>query len=258
MTVTVPDVTPSDDLVRRLEPALWLASRLAPGSSERDALVNLYAVHIELGRIATSVTTPLAGEIRLAWWRDEVEAMAAGVRPPGHPALRGLLLVGGQVAASLQVMIEGRHAELEAQPFSDQAEVEHYFDNVDGGLLQAACAVLDPTWVTPWPALARALGWRRLLRERAVWRACGRDWASWSFWDAISPARERALDPESAVRLAERAAYQAAKKEAARAPVRIFPAIASAALPPPRRDGVGRSELEIQMRLIWAAVRGRI
>jgi len=258
MTDPDPPVAASEDLVRRVEPILWLTSRLATHAADRSVLVNLYAIHIELGRVASSVSASLAGEIRLAWWREEVEALAAGDRTPGHPALRALTGVGAQVVTGLQNMIEGRHADLEPRPFATCADVERYIDLVDGGLIQAACGALDPTWTGRTTSVARVLGWRRLLRDRPMWLAHGRDWAPHAVPTPAPVDPPAAEGPEPAARAAERAAYGAAKAQTVGAPARVFPAFAAAALPPTGSHGVEAPALSMRFRLLWATLRGRI
>ena len=118
--MTDPDQT-LDAEVRRAAPDLWLSSRLVADPRARLALIALYAVHVELSKVAFAASNPLAGGIRLAWWREEVEALVSGARVLGHPALQALQAAAGLDRAAFDAMIEARHAELEPRPFADEA-----------------------------------------------------------------------------------------------------------------------------------------
>ena len=237
--------------VRRAEPDLWLASRLVSDSEARTAVLALYAVHVELAKVAGAASSALAGEIRLAWWREEVEALAANRRALGHPALQALSGAALDVPA-LDAMIEARHAELEPQPFRDEGALTAYLDGVDGGLMRATANLLSPGAAQALTQTGRAWGWTRLLRERPGWRARGRDWVPAAWGDAseaeiIDHVRHRAL-----------AALKDARDEAAALPVKAFPATAYAALTRAYLAGREPSDLEKRARLIWASLRGRI
>ncbi|WP_350334148.1 phytoene/squalene synthase family protein [Coralliovum pocilloporae] len=82
-------------LVRRDDRPRYLATLLAPAAC-RDDLMALYAFNCELSRIPLVVNEPMAGEIRVQWWRDAL----AG---EGHGDVRS-----NPVAASLLDTIE-RH-----------------------------------------------------------------------------------------------------------------------------------------------------
>jgi 15-cis-phytoene synthase len=58
-------------LVRESDKDRFLATLFAP-AAHRPALFSLYAFGIEIAQVAARVKEPLAGEIRLQWWRDAV------------------------------------------------------------------------------------------------------------------------------------------------------------------------------------------
>lgn len=70
---------------RETEPDRYLAALLAP-RPVRAALIALAALVGEITRIPEAVSQPMAGLIRLQWWRDNLAAAAAGTRT-GHPTL---------------------------------------------------------------------------------------------------------------------------------------------------------------------------
>jgi phytoene synthase len=209
--------------------------------------------------VVAAASNPLAGEIRLAWWRDEVEAMLAAARPLGHPALQALAGAGrapgldaSALGGALDAMIEARHGELEPRPFADETALLAYLDGVDGGLMRAAAAILAPGRPAALVETGRAWGWTRLLRERAAWRARGRDWAPAAWGDTsdaeiLSHLRHRVAD-----------ALKAARGETRQLPTPAFPAVAYAALANPYAQGRTPSELEVRGRMLWAVLRGRL
>jgi phytoene synthase len=236
--------------VRRAEPDLWLASRLVGDPNHRARLVALYAVHVELSRVAGAAGNALAGEIRLAWWREETEALGGG-RALGHPALRALAGVRLD-AQAVDAMIEARHAELEPRPFADETALLKYLDGVDGGLMRAGAGVLAPEHDADLVQAGRAWGWARLMRERPVWRARGQDWAPTAWGEAsdaelFAHVRHRTAD-----------ALKLAGQEVSVLPVSAFPAVAYATLSLSYARGAAPSELEKRGRLIWAALRGKL
>ena len=66
-----------ETVVRDGDRDAWLASLFAP-SSARPCLHALEAFRIEIGHVRGRVRQPLAGEIRLQWWRDAIFGEARG------------------------------------------------------------------------------------------------------------------------------------------------------------------------------------
>ena len=65
-----------DARLKRADENRWLASRYAPGL-ERERLVAVYLLNHELQR-ALGVSEPMLGKIRLQWWRETLDSIAAG------------------------------------------------------------------------------------------------------------------------------------------------------------------------------------
>ena len=63
-------------LIRRVDHDRWLATRFVTDREARDVQLALLALNYELARVGESVTNPLVGEIRLAWWREQLERLA--------------------------------------------------------------------------------------------------------------------------------------------------------------------------------------
>jgi phytoene synthase len=238
--------------VRRAEPDFWLASRLVADPARREGLIALVAVHAELAKVAGVAANPLAGEIRLAWWREEIEALFAGDRALGRPALQALRGIEGLDQAALEAMVEARHAELEARPFEEEAKLLAYLDGIYGALMRQAATLLAPAGEAKVAQAARAYGWARLGRERPAWRARGRDWTPVA-WDQTS-------DDDIAAHLHHRVteALDLAQAQIVALPVAAFPAIAPAALARLYVEGRRPNDLEKRLRLLWASLRGKV
>ncbi len=165
--------------VRRHDEDRWLASRFAP-PDVRASLIAIYALNYEIARTAEVVTQPAIGDIRLAWWAEALEEIAAGKSPRAHPTLdaaASVLRAAPQTLSLWRRLIAARGKDLDAAPFANWSEVEDYLDAAAGGVMRialVACGV-DPNQYTPFiAAAAQAWGATGLLRAEPHWRARGR------------------------------------------------------------------------------------
>jgi phytoene synthase len=67
----------------------WLSILWAPAAA-RAALTALHAYDLEQQRVVAEAREPLLAEIRLAWWREQLEKLSAGQLAPPQPLLRAL------------------------------------------------------------------------------------------------------------------------------------------------------------------------
>jgi phytoene synthase len=110
------------DLVREQNKDRFLSSLFAPGDA-RLYLFALYAFDIETARVRDLVSDPMAGNIRLQWWREAMD----GLRPEetaAHPVLTALLCaaqIAGADRAPLTRIIEARQQELFGGPEAEAA-----------------------------------------------------------------------------------------------------------------------------------------
>jgi 15-cis-phytoene synthase len=56
----------------------------------RPAFATLWNLDLALADVVASTTEPALGAIRLAWWRERLEELDAGVPPPGEPRLSAI------------------------------------------------------------------------------------------------------------------------------------------------------------------------
>jgi phytoene synthase len=82
------DQTLTDEL-KRIDRERWLSILWAPAAA-RPALVALHAYDLEQQRVVAEAREPMLAEIRLAWWREQLEALAEGKLAPPQPLLRAL------------------------------------------------------------------------------------------------------------------------------------------------------------------------
>lgn len=67
----------------------WLSILWAPVAA-RAAMVALHAYDLEQQRVVMEANDPLLAEIKLAWWREQLDGIAKGGPVPGQPVLRAL------------------------------------------------------------------------------------------------------------------------------------------------------------------------
>src|SRR5262249_6534606 len=105
--------------LRKADYDRYLAAMLAP-SSAQPYLFALYASNYEVARIAEGVREPMAGHIRLQWWRDAIEGAYAR-SPLPHPVVQSL---ADMIAAHdppremFEQLLDAREHDLEEMPFA--------------------------------------------------------------------------------------------------------------------------------------------
>jgi len=245
-----------DARIRRLDLDRWLASRFINDPQRRAEVVAIYALNDELARVGETVTQPLIGEIRLAWWRDRIADLFNGRPIPAQPALQALTatIADGRVPQSLfEALIEARHLDLDAAPFADSAALARYLDGTAGAVMGLAARVLSPD--APLTAViqaGRAFGMAGLYRARAHWTARNRRWTP-PDWGELDEAGLLAR-----VRSEVDSSLAAARRDVHGLPIPAFPAVAYATLAAPYARGQAPGEVEKRLRLLWATATGRL
>jgi len=104
-------------LVRAHDKDRYLASLFAP-ADRRPYLFALYAFALELARVKMLVKEPMAGAIRLQWWREAIEGLRAeeAAANPVMSALQDAARQTGVSLAPLTAAVEAREAELHGTP----------------------------------------------------------------------------------------------------------------------------------------------
>ena len=154
--------------VREHDPDRYLATLFAPADA-REALFALYAFDHEITRVRRMVSEPMAGLVRLQWWREALDAIAAD-QPPAHPVVEAVH-AGWRLFAPLRprldAAIEAREQELSAEPPADLAALERQLAATSGEVSQGALDLLgvpDEAARAAARHLGLALGLVRLLQ----------------------------------------------------------------------------------------------
>lgn len=75
--------------LRQRDRERWLSILWAPAAA-RPALLAIHAFDAEQQRIVADAKEPMMAEIRLAWWREQMCAVADGAAAPAQPILQAL------------------------------------------------------------------------------------------------------------------------------------------------------------------------
>ncbi len=235
------DTETLDDLVRRVDPDRWLTTRFIADPAARADVIALYGLNYELARVAGGVSNALMGEIRITWWREAMEEIAAGKAPRKHPNVEALAASGFDPNA-LAALSEARFTDLDEGPLKDEAAVMAYVDGTAGALAVLAARRLDPS-----------------ADPHAV-KGAARAWGLAGLWRLTSAGRARLPESWTQAEVKQRveAQLKAARGEVRGLPVTAFPAVAPAALARAYASGREMGELEKKARLTFAVATGRL
>lgn len=142
-------------LVRAADKDRFLAGLFAPADRRRH-LYALYAFNAEIARVREVIRTPMAGEIRLQWWRDALSdaGLLPGDRAGSHPlqgevranpvadALLTTIEVCGLPVEPLLALIEARSFDLYADPMPSLDALYGYVRKTSSSLIELAVLVL--------------------------------------------------------------------------------------------------------------------
>lgn len=122
----------------------FVTASFAP-ESRRDSLFALFALNYELAKVREAVREPMMGRIRLQWWREAIDEIAAGNPPRQHEVAEPLAQVirAHQLPTGMLVrMIDAREKDLLPDPPLTLAELEDYADGTGGTLSALAFRTL--------------------------------------------------------------------------------------------------------------------
>ena len=167
-----PELAACARIVERGDPARFAAVMAAPVAARR-ALWPVYAFNVEVSRAPWVTKEPLIAQMRLQWWSDVLDEIAAGGPVRRHevatPLAEALPRWG---AALLRPAVEARHWDVDERGFPDEAALWAHLDATAGALLRGAAAALGAAdgdglrlagraqglalWLLAVPALERA------------------------------------------------------------------------------------------------------
>lgn len=131
------------DLVREGDLDRYTVTRAASDAAQAR-LFPLYALNLEIGRAAWASNEPLVAEMRLQWWRDALERLCAGGKPPAHPVLDACDFLSGDAAAGMALdrMIEARRWDVWAEAFPSAEALWTHLEDTSGHIYAIAAASL--------------------------------------------------------------------------------------------------------------------
>ncbi len=179
------DLTACAAQVERSDPERFRATMAAPVAA-RAVLFPLYAFNLEVARAPYVTQEFLIAEMRLQWWRDALDEIAAGGNVRRHevvtPLARALDVSG---AKALHSVVDARRRDVEKERFIRAADLMAHLDEGNGTLTWVAAQTLGATgpkaeeaaramgqaaglagWLRAAPALRKA-GWEPMPEEGA-------------------------------------------------------------------------------------------
>lgn len=125
------------------DPERALALAYAPDDGRRAALSALLAFDAALGDVVRSTTQPALGQIRLAWWREQLVKLDTAA-PPAMPVLEALaadVLPLGASGKALSGIVDGWDVLIEEEALDDAA-LERFAMERGGRMFVLAAAML--------------------------------------------------------------------------------------------------------------------
>jgi phytoene synthase len=129
-----------ESLARAHDRDRWLSALFAPAPA-RPHLHALTAFNYEVGRLREVVREPLAGELRLTWWRDALTDAGAS----GHPVAEALLDTIAKFdlpVALFENHIAARQFDLYDDPMPSLNDLEGYCGETASSLFHLAALIL--------------------------------------------------------------------------------------------------------------------
>jgi len=163
-------------LVERGDPDRFRAAMAAPVAA-RAVLFPLYALNIEVSRAPWLTEEPMIAEMRLQWWRDVLEEIAAGTAVRAHEVSTALAdVLDTEAARALDRLVAARRWDIYRDPFEDEAEFNDYLGATAGELMWQAARLLgvDMTREQAVRRFAQAVGLSRYLQAVPELEARGR------------------------------------------------------------------------------------
>ena len=151
-------------IVEKGDPERFRAIMAAPLAA-RHILFPLYAFNVEVTRAPWVTKEAMIAEMRLQWWRDALEEIAAGGTVRKHEVVDALAAVlDAQGALCLDGLIAARRWDIYNDAFEDQAHFDDYIDATSGHLLWTGARLLGATDDVRTRDFAYGVGIANLLR----------------------------------------------------------------------------------------------
>jgi phytoene/squalene synthetase len=164
------------ELVQRGDPDRFLSAMTGPVAA-REVLFPLYAFNLELARAPYVTQDPIIARMRLQFWTDTLDEIAAGKPPRAHEVAKPLAHVVRETGADLvrlHAMVEARVADIgEAGPVDADAVIA-YARGTAGNLMAVAGGALGGEDRQGYERIGTAQGIANWLLAQPALRAAGR------------------------------------------------------------------------------------
>ncbi|MBN2760919.1 MAG: squalene/phytoene synthase family protein [Rhodobacteraceae bacterium] len=155
------------------------AASLTASPQARAKLWVLYAFNLEIARAPYLTQEPLIAQMRLQFWADVLDDIAAGKPPRAHEVAEPLATLWSEHGLPVdlgQQMIAARHWHIDRAPFADMAAWLDHIDQSAGNLMWLAARILGATdgAETATRAMGRATGIAQWLQAVPALQATGR------------------------------------------------------------------------------------
>lgn len=245
-------------LVERADPERFASAMAAPVAARR-VLFPIYAFNVEVARAPWVTAEPMIAEMRLQWWRDALDEIAAGKEVRRHEVVTPLAgVLDADSARLLDGVVEARRHDIETLPFETAQELRAYLAATGGGVMQAASHALGDRDGRAAAALGQASALAAYLRAVPELEArAKRPLPDGRPETVASLAREGLQMLRAARRL--RGTVSASARPALLAGLMAGPVLHRAATAPERvKDGtLMPSEARVRARRLWVGLTGR-
>lgn len=132
------------NIVRSADPACYFANQFIPQIHRNDVFA-LHAFDLEIRKIVRTIREPMAGEIRLQWWREVFQG-TRDAEAAASPLAHLVLDLTQRHSIDPQIWenyLDGRIFDLYDDVVEDRAAFEAYAGQTEGTILQLACLILD-------------------------------------------------------------------------------------------------------------------
>lgn len=130
------------DIVAKGDRDRFAAAMAAPVDA-RQVLFPIYAFNVEVARAPWAASEPMIGEMRLQWWRDVLDDIAAGKTVSGHEVSVPLSdVLDDEGARLLSDLVAARRWDLYTDAFEDTTHFNSYLEDTGGNLMWATARAL--------------------------------------------------------------------------------------------------------------------
>lgn len=149
-----PDLKSLLEVYRESDPDRYLATLWLPAGLRRP-IASIYACSAEIAAIPAKVREPVAGEIRLQWWREVLEGSREHAGHPVASAVLETLAAAGLPRRGLADLASAHVFDLYHDPMPDREALETWCGETESVLFQLAALTAG---AEPGRALADACG----------------------------------------------------------------------------------------------------